>query len=148
MHAERPHVLAQGAKDCVLVSVCATAVGFCVQRLPVGQVVAGQTAALALKKVKRAQVTSSTAASCFRALPVHISSLMIWLLALPSACLPAETAGRNCTSRTAASWFLVCAETHASPCAHDSFSPFVSCTHLVLLLLLLPPGAQGHGACR
>jgi hypothetical protein len=29
-----------------------------VQRLPVGQVVAGQTAALALKKVKRAQVSS------------------------------------------------------------------------------------------
>jgi hypothetical protein len=48
-----------GLNFCLLVCV-ASCCGLFLQRLPVGQVVAGQTAALALKKVKRAQVRNSS----------------------------------------------------------------------------------------
>lgn len=44
------------------------------KRLPVGQVVAGQTAALALKKIKRQQVRHTSSTTCRQPCAVHRGS--------------------------------------------------------------------------
>jgi len=74
--------------------VCRSCVFQHYKRLPVGQVVAGQTAALALKKIKRAQVSPHTLT--YTRSHIHTSTQALWYC--PGATLHSSLAAHHLAS--------------------------------------------------